>query len=342
MERVRRALPAVRPDGGRAACAAGGFERARVAEIQRARIIGAMLQVLCGRGAAQVTVAHVVARSGVSRRTFYETFSDCEECFAAALEEALARACERVLPAYESETGWREQIRAGLTALLGFLDEEPVIGRALIVESLSGGPAALARRGEVVAKLASAVERARDESKASVAPPLLTEESLVGGALAVIHARLTEKDHAPLIELTNALMSTIVLPYLGATAARRELERPTPRPLSGHRTATLSDPFKEAGMRLTYRTVRVLVAIGDHPGASNRLIADTAEIKDQGQISKLLTRLQRAEMIANTGLGPGQGAPNIWSLTPSGRHVVATIRAHTEDGRPAAFSLADQ
>ena len=47
-------------------------------------------------------------------------------------------------------------------------------------------------------------------------------------------------------------------------------------------------------MRLTYRTVRVLMATAEHPGASNRLIADTPEITDQGQISKLLGRLQRA------------------------------------------------
>ena len=41
-------------------------------------------------------------------------------------------------------------------------------------------------------------------------------------------------------------------------------------------------------MRLTYRTVRVLGAVGEHPGASNREIAERAGISDQGQISKLL------------------------------------------------------
>jgi AcrR family transcriptional regulator/DNA-binding MarR family transcriptional regulator len=336
MERVR-ALPAVGGrDRGRLACVDGGLERARVAEIQRARIVAAMLHVLCERGAGQATVAHVVARSGVSRRTFYETFSDCEECFVAAVGEAFTRVCERVLPAYDAEKGWREKIRAGLTVLLRFLDEEPVIGRALVVETLGGPPATLARRGQVVAQLASAIESARDEMKVKIAPPPLTGESLVGGALAVIHARLTEEDHAPLVGLTNALMSTIVLPYMGAAAARRELERPAPSPPPEHSKTTLSDPFKEAGMRLTYRTVRALAAIADHPGASNRLIADTVEIKDQGQISKLLTRLQRAGMIANTGLGPGQGAPNVWNLTQNGHQVVATIKAET-----AVSSLTD-
>lgn len=89
-------------------------------------------------------------------------------------------------------------------------------------------------------------------------------------------------------------------------------------------------------MRLTYRTVRVLMAIAEHPGASNRLIAEIAEITDQGQISKLLGRLQRAGMLTNSGLGPGTGAPNAWTLTPSGRQVADSIRTHTADSQDHA------
>lgn len=89
-------------------------------------------------------------------------------------------------------------------------------------------------------------------------------------------------------------------------------------------------------MRLTYRTVRVLTAIGESPGASNRLIADTAEIGDQGQISKLLARLQRVGMVTNTEATPGKGALNSWTLTTRGAQVVETIRAHTEGRRPGS------
>jgi len=211
------------------------------------------------------------------------------------------------------------------------LDEEPLIGRVLIVESLGGGPRTLRRRAEVVAKLTSVIEEGALEGKSAFTPPPLTGEGVVGGVLAVIQARLAEESHAPLVELTNPLMSMIVLPYMGAGAARRELQRATPKPSSEATERTLiGDPFKDAGMRLTYRTVRVLMAISEHPGASNRLIADTAEIRDQGQVSKLLGRLQRAGMVSNSGLGPGQGAPNAWTLTPSGRQITDSIRTHTE------------
>jgi AcrR family transcriptional regulator len=295
-------------------------------------------------GASSVTVAHIVQRAGVSRRTFYELFDDREDCFLAAFERALAYASERVLSAYEAQRGWRERIRAALIALLSFFDEEPVIGRLLIVDSF-GEAVTFARRGEVIAKLTSAIEQGRTlkgtphgvaqagaRGKASLMPPSFTGEGLVGGVLTAIQSRLVGDNRESLVELANPLMSMIVLPYLGASAARGELERPVPVCSAGARVEPLlSDPFKDAGMRLTYRTVRVLTAVADHPGASNRLVADTAEISDQGQISKLLTRLERVGVIANTGLGPGQGAPNAWTLTANGRHVVNSISAHTAD-----------
>jgi AcrR family transcriptional regulator len=326
-----------------------GFGQIQVAQIQRARILAAMFDVATELGAANVSVAHVVERSGVSRRTFYEVFSDREDCFLAAFEDALAFASQRVLSAYGAEGRWSERVRAGLVALLSFLDEEPVIGRLLIVESLSGGAKTIARREEVLAQLAAAVDEGRTPKgilkgrtagagSASIRDlPVLTAEGLVGGALSIIHARIAHPDGAPLLDLTNVLVSMIVLPYLGPGAVRKELERPVkaarasiPGGAEDRRDASLlMDSFKGAGMRLTYRTVRVLLAVAEHTGASNRVVGETAGISDQGQISKLLGRLARLDLISNTGLGPGQGAPNAWTLTETGRQLTQSIRTHT-------------
>ena len=308
-----------------------------------------MFDVASELGASNVSVAHVVERSGVSRRTFYEAFADREDCFLAAFEDALAFVSERVLPAYHAERGWRDRIRAGVIAFLAFLDEEPVIGRLLICESLTGGARARVRREQVLAQIASAIDEGRtlkgipkghaageESASSAVLVGPLTAEGLVGGALSILDARLSlssEPPEPPLIGMANVLVSMIVLPYLGPSAARRELERPVESRVRDHRDARLlEDPFKGAGMRLTYRTVRVLLAVAEHPGASNRLIGETAGISDQGQISKLLGRLQRLGLISNTGLSPGQGAPNAWTLTESGRQLTKSIRAHTGGG----------
>ncbi len=60
-------------------------------------------------------------------------------------------------------------------------------------------------------------------------------------------------------------------------------------------------------MRLTYRTMRVLLAVAAHPGGSNRQVADGPGISDQGQISKLLARLHGLGLIENTGAGSVRG-----------------------------------
>jgi len=319
--------------GARAAQAYDGLVREQLADLQRARIIGAMFQVAAERGAGSVSVAHVVERAGVSRRTFYELFSDRDDCLLAAFEQALALAAERVLPAYEAGGSWRERIRAGLVALLRFLDEQPSIGRVLLVESLSGSPRVLERRAGVIARLTDAVEHGRDEQKGVSAPPL-TSEGIVGGVLSILVGRLTERPRAALLALTNQLMSTIVLPYLGAAAARRELDRPVPplvRPADDGEP--LADPFKDVGMRLTYRTVCVLTAVAEHPGASNRQIGTSAGVTDQGQISKLLARLKRIGLVTNTEADPGKGAPNSWSLTAKGRRITDGFGPHTPTQR---------
>jgi AcrR family transcriptional regulator/DNA-binding MarR family transcriptional regulator len=307
-------------------------------------MLAAMVEVCAERGAANVTVAHIVARSGVSRRTFYEQFDDREECFLAAFDQAIARIAAQVIPAFETQGKWGDRVRAGLGALLAFLDEEPDVGRLCIVETLGAGSRALERRARILEALIAAIDHGRDEARRGIDPPPLTAEGTVGAVLAVIHARLLEHPVHPrangsrpakaagrpsLSGLSNPLMGMIALPYLGQAAAQRELSRPVSRRRARHPDPPRLDPLRDLDMRLTYRTVRVLVAIAAHPGASNRQIAETAGVGDQGQISKLLSRLSHLGLIANTGPGHAHGEPNAWTLTAKGREIQQAIQTQT-------------
>jgi AcrR family transcriptional regulator len=338
--RQRRVL--ARGDGSRAylpspaSGACEGFERGRLADVQRARIFAAVFDVIDERCAANVTVAHIVERSGVSRRTFYEQFADRNDCLLAAFGDAIERVSGRVRGTKAPSAEWRERVRTGLAVLLSFLDEQPVVGRVLLTESFACGPEVLELRERSIQALTSVVDEGRSHTKqaSAVIDPSLTAEGVVGGALAVVQSRLSQPQTGGMQGLLNPLMSMIVLPYLGAKAARRELERPALH-VKGENTEELllADPFKHAGMRLTYRTLRVLSAIAQltdthQTGPSNRQVGEQAGIADQGQISKLLSRLERIHLIHNTGLGPGQGAPNEWMLTAQGRQLANTVNTH--------------
>ena len=159
----------------------------------------------------------------------------------------------------------------------------------------------------------------------------------MGAVFTILYARLLKPERHPLRDLLGEATAMIVLPYLGSQAARREQARPAPAPISQpaggeeRLTATLGsvDPLAALPMRLTYRTARVLQDLAEHPGSSNRQVAERVGIHDQGQMSKLLTRLTRFGLLVNGANGaPAKGEPNEWALTPTGRKVTHSIRAH--------------
>jgi AcrR family transcriptional regulator len=299
-------------------------------------MIAATVEVAAELGANRLSVATVVARSGVSRRTFYEIFADGQDCLLAAIEDSLAHARSCVREVYDPQAAWKHRIRVALHALLCFLEDEPASGRLLVVEAPGAGAQALERRARVLDKLSDAVDAGRADSGRGAALTPLTAEGVVGSVLAVVHARMVRSRSPRLVELTNPLMGTIALPYLGSAAARKELVRALPererRPSQVGEGASLLNGLP---MRITYRTMRVLSVIATQPGASNRQVGVAAEINDQGQVSKLLQRLERLGLIANTWAGRERGLANAWQLTPTGAEIErATGRLHPMSGHP--------
>jgi DNA-binding MarR family transcriptional regulator len=126
-------------------------------------------------------------------------------------------------------------------------------------------------------------------------------------------------------------MGMIVLPYLGPVAARREQRRtdPTPVPVPARKQSGAPtgdrDALRDVPMRLTYRTARVLRTVAENPGRSNRQVGEDAGLQDQGQISKLLARLQRLGLLENSGEGQARGESNAWKLTRLGERVTEQL-----------------
>jgi AcrR family transcriptional regulator len=307
----------------------------RVSELQRGRLLSAAVVTIAELGYASTSVAHVCARARVSRRTFYELFEDRQDCLLAVLEDAVERVVGEIDAAGLAESPWRERVRSGLFVILSFFDREPVLARVCVVQALQGGPRVLEWREGVLARLAHVLDEGRGESSRSQQCTALTAEGLVGAAFSIVYARLLVKDRREsLTGLLGKLMSLIVLPYLGAAAARSEQRRVLPSGVEhvAHEGAPSMmfepNPLRDLPMRLTYRTAMVLNGVAAHPSASNRSVADYAGITDQGQVSKLLARLQRLGLLRNTGEGPSKGEPNAWSLTPTGQRVTDSLTAH--------------
>ncbi|HXM87602.1 MAG TPA: helix-turn-helix domain-containing protein, partial [Solirubrobacteraceae bacterium] len=179
------------------------------------------------------------------------------------------------------------------------------------------------------------------ERSSRVLPELaLAGEAFIGGVLEIVQTCLLAPDGARLSELSSQLTAIVVLPYLGRAAARRELARTNslqsqsqPRPTQVSVDDGRALPSRPP-MRLTYRTLRVLSVISESPGLSNRAIGARAGIKDQGQVSKLLSRLCELQLIANNGAGQARGAANAWRLDRAGAQLIQSVGHRSSGGSP--------
>jgi AcrR family transcriptional regulator/DNA-binding MarR family transcriptional regulator len=314
-----------------------------VEEIQRLRLLSAAAAVIDEVGYAQTSVALVTSRARVSRRTFYELFTNREELLVVLLEDAVARVERELAAAGLEGLGWRERVRGGLWVILSLLDREPALARVCVVQALRGGAVVLEARERLLDCLVGVLDEGRTAGARGGECTRLTAEGLVGAAFGIVHGRLLRGEREPLTSLFGELMGMIVLPYMGPGPARREQARPVPGLSASFPSAPdegvdgREDPLGGVQMRLTYRTARVLECIAESSGASNRVVAERSGVTDPGQISRLLARLERLGLAVNSGAGHAKGEPNAWALTAKGEQVTRSIRMHSvPDQREAA------
>jgi AcrR family transcriptional regulator len=184
---------------------------------KRERILQGMLKAVGNQGYERTTVQDAIAEAGVYRQAFYDSFDDKEDCYLQALDAGSAWVELAMRDAALGEVTWRGQLRGALTGLLRFLDEQPAVGRALLVEVHAAGPRAVAKRTEAMSRAAAMVDRAREESNDGA--PAISAEAVVAGILAVLHSRLAADQTSEYIRLLPELMYLAVLPFFGTDAA---------------------------------------------------------------------------------------------------------------------------
>jgi AcrR family transcriptional regulator len=197
------------------------LSREFIAQHQRTRIVTALALETSEQGYHQVTVADVVSRAGIARNTFYENFRSKEDCFLATQEYAMSSALERVVEAAGAFESWPQQVRAGLTAFLGYVVEEPALARTCMVEALSAGPPAVSYYEKSQQVFVSLFKLGRDVSPHGAELPETLEEAIIGGVFWIVNQRLAVEEAAAIPELLPELIEFALNPYLGAEAARQ-------------------------------------------------------------------------------------------------------------------------
>lgn len=198
-----------------------GLPREFVERNQRERVLTALVDVVAERGYNATTVADITKAAGVSRRTFYEHFSDKEACFLAAYEMVVDRLLDSMRAAAASFEEPPRQLRAALATMLRLFAAEPDLAQLCLVESVAAGGEVAVRHGQTMQRLASLLRAARPESPDGHPLPELTEETLVGGIASLIGRELNAGRAEQLEGLLPELVAVVFTHYVGSEEAQR-------------------------------------------------------------------------------------------------------------------------
>lgn len=212
-------VPAKRLRSGR-----HNLTREEVVASQRRRLLDATVSAVAERGYAAATVADVIARAGVSRSTFYDQFSDKEDCFVAAHEDLIERLVAYVGRSYVRGGTLADKVRLGLRAFLEALAARPEGARFALVEVMAAGPRAHEQHRAAVREFVRFFDEARELAEDGERLPASLSQVVVGGVTRLVYEEVLAGRSKALPKLLPELVYLALVPYVGHERALAEME----------------------------------------------------------------------------------------------------------------------
>ncbi len=201
-----------------------GLSRRQVAESQRERLLAGVAHAVAQRGYRATTVTEIVRAASVSSAAFYEHFKGKEQCFLAAFDAIVDHLRGLVAEAVEPVPDWPHKVIEALRTALRFFAAEPDLARLCLIEPVTASPKIAAHFRDVVVACIPYLEPGRVERPEAAKLPESTEDSLLGGLIALTARSIPAGDPVALEQLLPDLIDFALSPYLGPEAAK-ELAR---------------------------------------------------------------------------------------------------------------------
>lgn len=172
----------------------------------RQRLLDGLAEALQTQAFAEITIADIVAKARVSKRTFYEQFSSKEACLLALGERLCDQTLALIAANYRFDEDWITQLRNVTHAYLSSLESQTAVMRAVYIELMTIGTEGLAlrrRMGERFGQfLIMQVEafRAVEPDKRPLTPTMAT--AVIGGINELILQAIERGEAHRLSELT--------------------------------------------------------------------------------------------------------------------------------------------
>lgn len=189
----------------------------QVLQPPRLRLVGALAAAAAEKGYAATTIADIVRHAKVSKRTFYEHFTDKEECLLAGYEQISGRLMDVLRETAVTSPGdpsagslpsdrpWQDRVRMVTAAYLTALENLPAVNRALLLEVQAAGAEAYRLRARTQRRFAEVLCELVATSGRSLSPVLAL--AIVGGINELtLHAAETR----PFTELLDPVTDLVV------------------------------------------------------------------------------------------------------------------------------------
>ena len=189
---------------------------------QRRRILRAVGELVGERGYSDVTVELIVKRAHVSFKTFYKHFPGKEECLLALCEssfDSTEKEIRQRLAAHPAP--WPDQVLLALRTLVELIVAEPVLARAVIVESPTVGPAISERYEQATRALVPLFRAGRQFNPRGAELPETIEDTLAGSVFWSAYQRLIVGEAEQLAASLPVLIELVLRTYLGQAEASR-------------------------------------------------------------------------------------------------------------------------
>jgi len=212
----------------------GPLAREQIRAGQRVRLAAAMIDAVGADGYRATRVADVIARAGVSRKTFYELFDNKQDCLLATYELIVRGAIRRLQTTFDEADGWPGCVEAAIGTLFDAARENPGALRLSLLEIPAAGPQAVERRERSTAAFEQFIREAIELAPGEGAVSDVALKAIVGGFNRVLYRRVLRGDGAELAALVPDLASWAASYYPAPAAIVAE---PSARSRRGAATA---------------------------------------------------------------------------------------------------------
>lgn len=197
-------------------------DRREAARSQHERLMAALVELSAERGYESVSILDIVSHAGTSKRTFYEHFTDKEDCLVRSFDLAERYLVQSVVFALDGINDHAERISTAMRAYLRALRAAPAFTRLFLNETSAHSPHLANRWSRALEKFGKTMEQRREairQADPSVPPlPAMQVMAATAGLNELIRIKVFRDGVESLADIADELADLAVIMFVARPA----------------------------------------------------------------------------------------------------------------------------